>query len=120
MKKVKWKTLTVSLPVGQINNEKLITLEKGELIVAAAATNYDPKQIVKLGLYENGNEISTPVSLDFWKRSNAGQYLDGFKPIEYKGGSEVTAKIFTSEPLAGESDLAVEVVFGIVKEDTTC
>lgn len=119
MKKTDWKSLRIVLAVGESIAEKDIALEKGERIVSAVAYQ-EPGQLVALGLYENGNEISAPMNLDFWKRSNAGQYLDGFKPIEFKGGSGITARLIASAPLAGAKNLEVEIVFGIIKEDITC
>ena len=120
MKKVLWKTLQLSLVVGQSIGEKDITLEKGERIVCAAISNRTPDELVQLGLYENGNKISDPMNLKFWERSNAGQYLDGFKPIEFKGGSQLTARLTSNVALTGATDLQVEVVFGIIQDDTTC
>lgn len=58
------------------------------------------------------------MNLEFWKRSNSGHYLDGFKPIEFKGGSQITARIVSQAAMA--TDLDVEIVFGIIKEDTEC
>lgn len=120
MKKTTWRTLRAILPVGQSNVDKEISLEKGERIVAAVATSEAPGQLVSLGLYENNNEVSAPMDLDFWRRSNSGQYLDGFKPIGYNGGGTVQARIFTPKPLATANDLEIEIVFGIIQEDKTC
>ena len=120
MEKVIWKTLRVAFPVGQDYTEKEISLEKGKRIVAAIATNQDPSQLVNLGLYENGQEISAPMDLDFWRRSNAGQFLDGFKPLGYTGGATISARLSTTRPLATATDLEVEIVFGIIQEDKTC
>lgn len=120
MKKTDWKSLRLVYGAGEVLAEKEINLDKGERIVAGIATNFAPGQHVALGLYENGNEISAPMHLDFWRKSNSGHYLDGFKPIEYKGGSQVTVRLFSPAPLAGADDLEVEIVFGIIKEDTTC
>ena len=115
---VKWKSLKLKLKAGDPTAEKEISLEKGVRIVAAAATLKQRSQIVDLALLENGQIISDPMDLDFWKRSNSGQYLDGFKPIEYLGGSSLMARLSTNAPLA--EDLEVEVVFGILKDDATC
>lgn len=124
MKKTAWKSLSVGLSVGQTVSEKEITLDRGERIVTAIATNEMPGQIVNLGFYENGNEISVPVDLSFHRKSNAGQYLDGFRPVEFKGGAGVTARLTTlnNAPYASatDKDLEVQVVFGIIKEDDVC
>ncbi|NJW53545.1 hypothetical protein [Salinimicrobium oceani] len=120
MRKVHWKTLRVVLPVGETNANKDLFLDKGERIVTAVAVNQDPGQLVSLGLFEGNQEVSTPMNVDFWKRSNAGQYLDGFKPIEFTGGSTITARITTSKALATATDLEVEIVFGIIQEDKQC
>lgn len=118
MKKVDWKSLKVTLKAGETLANKDITLDAGERIVVGAAYAGDKNKIVDLELKENGNTISAAMDLDFWKRSNAGHYLDGFKPIEYKGGSTLTAVLLAPTALA--ADLPVEVVFGIIKDDTTC
>lgn len=119
MKKTAYKTLRISFSAGETLAEKDITLDKGERIVAAIATSVEPNQLVNLGLYENGNtEVSAPMDLSFWRKSNAGHYLDGFKPLDYRGGSTISARLSTSAVLA--ADLDVEIVFGIIKEDPTC
>ncbi|MDT0643695.1 hypothetical protein RM553_12705 [Zunongwangia sp. F363] len=117
MKKVDWKTLNVTLPAGQTLAEKEISLDKGTRIVAAATFSGTKDKIVNLELKENGNTVSAAMDLDFWKKSNAGLYLDGFKPIEYKGGSTVKAVLFADTALA--ADIPVQIAFGIIKEDTT-
>ena len=118
MKKVDWKTLNISMLTGETIANKEIHLELGERIVAAVETGTDPGQIINLGLYEQNNEVSAPMALPFWKRSNAGQYLDGFKPIGFKGGSSVDVRLMTKSPLA--NPVEVQIVFGIIKEDTVC
>ena len=118
MKKVNWKSLKVKLIAGEVLIEEDITLDKGERIVSAIATNREPEQLVSLGLYENGTEISAPMNIAFWKRSNSGHFLDGFKPIEFKGGSQITARVISQTVMA--EDLDMEIVFGIIKEDTEC
>lgn len=118
MKKVDWKTLNISLVPGETIANKEIHLELGERIVAAVETGSEPGQIINLGLYEQNNEVSAPMALPFWKRSNAGQYLDGFKPISFKGGSSVDVRLSTKSPIANAVE--IQIVFGIIKEDTTC
>ncbi|MDT0689368.1 hypothetical protein RM549_06195 [Salegentibacter sp. F188] len=118
MKKVEWKTLNVTLKTGQTLAEKEISLNQGDRIVSAASFSGNKDKVVNLELMENGNTVSAAMDLDFWKKSNAGKYLDGFKPIEYKGGSTVKAVLFTDTALG--ADLPVQVVFGIIKDDTTC
>ncbi len=115
MKKILWKTLNISFAATDSLAEKSITLETGERIFAAVATSIVPTQLIDLGLFENGNEVSAPTALEFWKKSNAGQYLDGFKPIEYKGGSELSVRLSTKVALVTAID--VQVVFGIIKQD---
>lgn len=118
MKKVDWKTLNISLAIGETIATGEVPLEKGERIVAAVETGTDPGQIINLGLYEQNNEVSAPMALPFWKRSNAGQYLDGFKPIGFKGGTTVEARVTTKTAVAEAVD--IQIVFGIIKEDTQC
>ena len=118
MNKVEWKTQNITLKAGETRADKDISLEVGERIVVAAAPASKAGKIVNLGLYEGGNEISSPMDLSFWERSNAGQYLDGFKPISFKGGTTITTRLTTTTPLA--ADLEVQVVFGISKIDTSC
>ena len=118
MKKVDWKSLKVTLSAGQTLANKNISLDVGERIVVGAAYAGDKNKIVDLELQENGQTVSAAMDLDFWKRSNAGNYLDGFKPIEYKGGTAITAVLTAPSALA--ADIPVEVVFGIIKDDTTC
>ena len=118
MKKVDWKTLKLSLKAGDLTAEKNIQLDPGERIVAAATTGKAKDQIIDLGLYENGQQISAPMDLDFWARSNSGNFLDGFKPLETKGGITCTGRVSTA--VAPAADVDIEVVFGIIKEDTSC
>lgn len=118
MKKVIWKTQEINLVAGETLANKEIHLERGERIVVAIEKSAAPGKIVNLGLYEGGNELSAPMALGFWERSNSGHYLDGFKPIEFKGGTTVTARIFTKAALA--EDLAIQIVYGIIQDDTTC
>ena len=118
METIEWKTLRVKFPAGESFTEKEISLEKGKRIVAAAITDKAPAQLINLGLYENGSEVSAPMNLEFWKRSNSGRYLDGFKPLGYTGGATVSARLSSTAPLV--AGLEVEIVFGIVKEDTSC
>lgn len=118
MKKVIWKSLEVNLVAGETVAEGDIHLERGERIVAAASVPVKPGKVVTLGLFENGQLASPSMDLGFWERSNAGHYLDGFKPIEYKGGTTITARLATKVALA--ADCQVQVVFGIIQEDSTC
>ncbi len=118
MKKVEWKTQVLTLAAGETRADKDLHLEKGERIVVAAVPATEPGKIVNLGLYEGGNEISSPMDIAFWERSNAGQYLDGFKPISFKGGTTVTTRLTTATALV--ADLQVQVVFGIIKEEVSC
>lgn len=119
LEKIEWKSLRMKLAIGAKVAEKEITLEKGKRIVTAVVTNVVPVQLVNLGLYENGNEISAPMNLEFWKRSNSGLYLDGFKPIEFRGGSQISVRIASTVAIT-DTNLEIEIVFGIIKEDTTC
>ena len=118
MKKVDWKTLKLTLKAGDLTAEKNIQLDPGERIVAAATTGKAKDQIIDLGLYENGNQISAPMDLDFWTRSNSGNFLDGFKPLETTGGNTCTGRISTAN--APAADIDIEIVFGIIKEVATC
>jgi hypothetical protein len=119
MYKTQWKTIKVKLSAGDTVEEKDINLPSGERIVAAVATRNAPAgSIVDLGLYEGGNEVSAPMDLDFWKRSEAGQYLDGFKPLEIKGGQTITARMVTTTALGADVD--IELVFGIITKDQSC
>lgn len=119
MKKVIWKTLRVVMPVGETYAEGDISLERGERILAAAVASKSPGQLVSLGLYENSMEVSAPMDLQFWERSNAGKFLDGFKPLDYSGGGTVQAKLNAKTAIAAE-DLQVEMVFAIIQESTSC
>jgi len=118
MKKVDWKTLNISMAAGETIATGEVPLEKGERIVVAIETGSEPGQVINLGLYEQNNEVSAPMALGFWKRSNAGQYLDGFKPIGFRGGTTVEARLTTKNPVAAALD--VQIAFGIIKEDTVC
>lgn len=119
MKKVIWKTLRVTMPVGETVATGKVSLEKGERILAAATSGDKPGQLVSLGLFENENEVSTPMDLHFWEKSNAGKFLDGFKPLDYTGGGTVEARLSTKTAIATK-DLQVEMVFAIIKESTSC
>lgn len=119
MEKTQWKTIRLSLAVGETLAEKEITLDKGKRIVSAVAKNRETAELVSIGLFENGNEVSTPMNLEFWERSNSGQYLDGFKPIEYNGGSQISVRLSANAPITVAA-LEIEVAFGIIKDDTTC
>ena len=119
MKKVEWKSAKLTLATGETQVETDIQLEPGERIVAAATTGKPKDQIIDLGLYENGNtQISAPMDLDFWKRSDAGNFLDGFKPLETKGGTTATIRVTAVTGPAANVD--IEVVFAIIKEAATC
>lgn len=117
--KIVYKTLRAKLAVGATEVTKDIQLERGERIVAAATTNRDPGQLVSLALYENGNQVSAPMDIDFWRKSNAGRYLDGFKPLEHRGGATLQLRAVASTAVAN-TDLDIEVVFGIIKADESC
>jgi len=118
MDKIIWFTMKMALLIGETQAEKSITLDKGKRIVAAVAVASSPGKIVDLGLYENGNQVSAPMDLELWKKSNAGKYTDGFKPLEITGGTEIKARLSTAVALA--ADLEMEVIFGVIKDDTTC
>lgn len=118
MEKIDWFTLKMKLAAGETLAEKAITLDKGKRVVAAVATASEPGKIVDLGLYENGQQVSAPMDLSLWKKSNAGNFTDGFKPLEIKGGTEITARLFTAVALAADFD--IELVLGVIKDDTTC
>ncbi|MGB7841155.1 MAG: hypothetical protein WBL21_00080 [Salinimicrobium sp.] len=118
MKKVDWKTLNVTLKTGEISADKEINIDPGERVLVAAAYSGDKTKIVNLSLIEGGQPVVTAMDLDFWKRSNAGPYLDGFRPLSYTGGSQLKARL--DAPVALDSDIHVQVVFAIVKESTAC
>ena len=118
MKKVIWKSADVIMKAGAILAETDIHLEKGERILAAAHSVDKPGKIVNLGLFEGAQEISAPMAIPFWERSNAGLFLDGFKPLAFTGGGTVTVRLSTKVALA--SDVQVQVVFGIIQTDTSC
>lgn len=120
MKTVNWKTLRVTFLKGEAYAEKEVTLDKGERIVAAVATSEMPTQLVNLGLYENGQEVSAPMDLSFWRRSNSGQFLDGFKPLGITGGSTISARLSTTGILATTNDLQVEIAFAIIQDSKEC
>lgn len=119
MEKTQWKTLKLSLAVGEEQTAKDIMLEKGKRIVSAVAKNRETAELVSLGLFEANQEVSTPMNLSFWERSNSGQYLDGFKPIEYTGGSEISVRMAANAPITVAA-LEVEIAFGIIKDEITC
>lgn len=119
MKKVIWKRLKCILAVGETVGNAEINLDSGERLLVAATTNRDPGQLVSLGLFENSTEVSAPMDISFWRKSNAGLFLDGFKPVSYKGGATIRMELTTDTAIAG-SDLQVEMVFATIKEDTTC
>ena len=118
MEKIEWKTLRVKFAVGESFTEKEISLPSGKRIVAAAIAKPVPTVLINLGLFENGNEVSAPMDLEFWKKSEAGQYLDGLKPLGYNGGATVSARLSATNALA--TAIEVEIVFGIIKDDPTC
>lgn len=118
MEKLDWFTLKLQLAAGENNAQAKIDLDKGKRVVTAVAAPNRPNQIVDLELKENGQTIAAAMDLELWKKANAGNFLDGFKPINYKGGTTVTAILRTNTPLA--EDLDIEVVFGVIKDDTTC
>lgn len=120
MEKIEWKTTRLSLAEGEQVAEKDINVPPGKRVVAAAVTGQAANQLVNMGLFENGNEISTPADLKFWERSNAGLYLDGFRPLSYKGGSNITVRVSSPKPMALATGLDVEIVFGIISESETC
>lgn len=118
MEKIDWFTLKIKLAAGETLAQKKIFLDKGKRIVAAVAVATEPGKIVDLGLYDQNTQVSAPMDLSLWKKSNAGNFTDGFKPLEITGGMDITARISTADGLA--SDLDIEVVFGVIKEDSSC
>jgi hypothetical protein len=119
MEKTQWKTLRMTLAVGEVLAEKEITLEKGKRIVSAVVKNRQPVQLVSVGLFENNTQVSAPMNLKFWERSNSGQYLDGFKPLAYNGGSQISVRLAANAAIT-VADLEIEIAFGIIKDDTEC
>ncbi|GEM_PF-3993592 len=118
MHKIKWHTQTLTIPVGQTYDQKSITIPKGESVVAAAVASRTKDQIIDLGLKENGNTIETAMDLDFWKRSDGASFVDGFKPLEYKGNSDVTIELTAKSALT--EAIQVQVVFGVIQNDSSC
>lgn len=122
MENVEYKTARIVIPGGKNQGTKDIHLVPGLRIVAAATTNRAPGQLVSIGLEETGNRVSVPMDVDFWRRSTGGSYLDGFKPLETRGGAMLTITATGSRNVdaATETDLEIEVVFAIVKEGSAC
>ena len=110
------KTLTLTIPNGDSQDSKTIEIPKGYKVLAAAKANQDLNQIVNLGIYEQGQEINTPMDLSFWRDREIGKnFTDGFVVLNTTGSSEVEVRL--NSPFGTvSSDVQVQVVFIILQE----
>ncbi len=118
MQKVKWRKQVLTIEAGSKYDQNTILIPSGKRVVAAAIGSKPKDQIINLGFDENGSEVETEMDLDFWKKNDTGKFLDGFKPLEYTGGSTLTLKLTATTDLT--ENFQVQVVFGIIDNDTTC
>jgi len=117
--KYQFRTLSVTLPQGDTQASKTIELPKGLSIVAAAKPNTALNKILNLGLYEQGQEINTPIDINFWRDREIGSHMiDGFVPVNSDGSSEIEAKIIAPNG-AFNTAVTVQIVFVIV-QDALC
>ncbi len=114
-----FKTLSVTLPQGDTQASKRIQLPKGLSISAAAKPNIQLDKILNIGLYEQGQEINTPIDINFWRDREIGNHMiDGFVPVNSDGSSEIEAKLIAPNgPF--NSAITVQIVFVIV-QDALC
>ncbi|WP_271765943.1 hypothetical protein [Aquimarina algiphila] len=116
--KYQFKTLTVTLPVGDTHANKNIELPSGIQIVAAAKPNTTPDKFLNLGLFEQGQEINTPIDVRFWRDREIGNHMiDGFVPVNTKGSSEVEVRLIAPNGVLSTA-ITVQVVFVIVQHPT--
>ncbi|WP_281990517.1 hypothetical protein [Aquimarina aggregata] len=117
--KYQFKTLSVTLPANDTQASKTIELPKGLSIAAAAKPNRALDKILNLGLYEQGQEINTPIDINFWRDREIGNHMiDGFVPVNSDGSSELEAKIIAPNG-SFTSAITVQIVF-VVKQDAVC
>ncbi|WP_271770445.1 hypothetical protein [Aquimarina algiphila] len=116
--KYQFKTLTVTLPVGDTQASKNIELPSGMQIVAAAKPSTTPGKVLNLGLFEQGQEINTPIDVSFWRDREIGNhFIDGFVPVNSNGSSEVEARLIAPDGALAAA-ITVQVVFVIVQQPT--
>ena len=118
MQKVKWRKQVLTIEAGSKYDQNTIQIPPGKRVVAAAIGSRPIDQIVNLGFDENGSEIETEMDLSFWKKNDTGRFLDGFKSLEYTGGTTLTLKLTATTDV--DADFQVQVVFGIVESETSC
>lgn len=114
------KTLSLTIPNGNSTASKTIELPKGVKVVAAAKANQSVDQILNLGLFEQGQEINTPMDISFWRDREIGNdFTDGFVDVNSTGSSEIEAKLIS--PFGNvTADITVQVVFVIIQEIPQC
>ncbi|GAA4274967.1 hypothetical protein U6A24_12645 [Aquimarina gracilis] len=111
-----FKTLTLDLPAGNTQVSKTIELPKGAMIAAAAKVKGDPNKFLNLGLFEQGQEINTPIDISFWRDREIGNHMiDGFVPVNSDGSSEIEARLITPNG-ALTSAVNVQIVFVVAQE----
>ncbi len=110
-----FRTLSVTIKAGETVGKNSIDLPKGEKIVAAAKSPTSLSRLLNLGLFEQGQEINTPMDVNFWRDREIGNHLiDGFVPVNSDGSSEIEAHLITPNgPLS--ADVTIQVVFVIVQ-----
>jgi len=114
-----FRTLTLNLKSGETQASKTIELPKGEQISAAAKLRGSLNKNVNLGLFEQGQEINTPIDVDFWRdREIGGHMIDGFVPVNSNGNSEIEARLITPNGSL-DNDISVQVVF-VVAQPSIC
>ncbi|WP_417885334.1 hypothetical protein [Zunongwangia sp.] len=114
----KWRKQTLTLQTDSNFAQSTINIPPGKRVFAAAATSRTVNQIINLGLDENGSEIEPEMDLSFWKKTNSVKFLDGFKPLDYKGGSTLTIKATATTNLT--EPLQIQVVFAILENNSSC
>lgn len=109
------KTLTLTIRNGNTTASETIEIPKGIKVLAAAKTYGTVAQILNLGLFEQGQELNTPMDISFWRDKEIGQkFYDGFVETETSGNNQLEARLISPNGPVN-SDITVQVVFVIIQ-----
>jgi hypothetical protein len=105
------KTLNLSIPVGEREVKKSVTLPKGIKIYAGVVALPKQDQIVNISMFDNGTRIQEPSDVT-WYDGAIGPFENRAMFLHYDGGSELEILIQTQNNIANNV-LNIQVVFQI-------
>lgn len=114
-----YKTTLITLaPSSEEGQAKLDIPSGAKVYVGASQVGGDSDVMLRLQVEENGSTIHDAMNTAWYNGNNGSFRQRAIDLGDYQGGSQLTLRVLTTEPL--RSKAVVEVVFEITKEGQSC